>query len=109
MTSAEMVDCVSLASGSVLDVETKSRHYRIECLGGNAISISGHPEYCPVPVRARLHGSIDKEGGLEFGVIGRGLRLRFLLDEGRPITTTRVSRLRVDQPKPTLKPSSSVH
>ena len=76
MTSAEMVDCGSLASGSVLDVETKSRHYRIECLGGNAISISGHPEYCPVPVPARLHGSVDKEGGFEFGVIGRGLRLR---------------------------------
>ena len=37
MTSAEIVDCKSLARGSLIDVETKSRHYRIECLGGNAI------------------------------------------------------------------------
>ncbi len=31
------------------DVETKSRHYRIECLGGHAIRISGHPEYVRYP------------------------------------------------------------
>ena len=109
MTSAEVVDCTSLASGSVIDVETKSRHYRIECLGGNAISISGHPEYCPEPVYARLHGSVDKRGALEFGVIGRGKRLRFLLDERQPVTTTRVVRLRVDRPKPVLNPSSTIH
>jgi len=92
----------------VIDVETKSRHYRIECLGGNAISISGHPEYCPEPVSARLHGSVDKQGALEFGVIGRGKRLRFLLDERQPVTTTRVVRLRVDRPKPVLNPSSTI-
>jgi hypothetical protein len=109
MTSAEVVDCTSLASGSVIDVETKSRHYRIECLGGNAISISGHPEYCPEPVSARLHGSVGKHGALEFGVIGRGMRLRFLLDERQPVTTTRVVRLRVDRPKPVLNASSTIH
>jgi len=109
MTSAEVVDCTSLARGSVIDVETKSRHYRIECLGGNAISISGHPKYCPQPVSARLHGSVDKQGALEFGVIGRGMRLRFLLDERHPVTTTRVVRLRVDPPKLALNPSSTIH
>ena len=109
MISTEVVDCTSLASGSVIDVETKSRHYRIECLGGNAISISGHPEYCPEPVAARLHGSVDKQGILEFGVIGRGMCLRFLLNERQPITTTRVVRLRVDRPKPVLNPSSTIH
>jgi hypothetical protein len=109
MTSTELVDCASLANGSVIEVETKSRHYRIECLGGNAISISGHPEYCPLPVSAQLHGSVDKQGTLEFGVIGRGMRLRFLLDERRPVTTTRVVRLRVDQPKPAPNPSSTIH
>ena len=40
MTSAELVDCNSLAPGSRIDVETKSRHYQIECLGGNALPIS---------------------------------------------------------------------
>ena len=109
MTSAEVVDCTSLASGSVIDVETKSRHYRIECLGGNAINISGHPEYCPEPVSARLHGSVGKQGMLEFGVIGRGMRLRFLLGERQPVTTTRVIRVCVDQPKPAPNLSSTIH
>src|ERR1700721_1528937 len=99
MISTEMVDCANLASGAVIDVETKSRHYRIECRGGNAIRISGHPEYCPEPVPARLAGSVDAEGALEFGVIGRGMRLRFMLDELHPVTTSRIVHLRVDRPR----------
>src|SRR5438309_9648476 len=99
MTSVELVDCNSLARGSVIDVETKSRHYRIECLGGNAINISGHPEYCPEPVSARLHGSVRKQGMLEFGMIGRGTCLRFLLNARQPSTTTKVVRLRVHRPQ----------
>ena len=106
MTSAEVVDFASLTTGSVIDVETKSRHYRIECLGGNAVSISGHPEYCPEPVPARLQGSVDKQGVLEFGVIGCGMRLRFLLKECQPITTTRVVGLHIDRPEPVVHPSS---
>jgi hypothetical protein len=109
MTSAELVNCASLAAGSVIDVETRSRHYRMECLGGNAISISGHPEYCPQPVPARLHGSVDKHGALEFGVISRGMHLRFLLHDRQPITTSRVVRIRVDRPKPLPGPSSTIH
>ena len=107
MTSAEFVDCKSLLRGSLIDVETKSRHYRIECLGGNAIRISGHPVYCPEPVPARLHGSIDRQGALEFGMISRGMSFRFLLNERQPITTSRVVHLRVDQPK--CSPTSTIH
>jgi len=106
MTSAELVDCNSLAPGSRIDVETKSRHYQIECLGGNAIRISGHPEYCPNPVPARLHGSLDKEGVLEFGLIGCGMRFIFLLNDDRPVTTTRVLRVQVDRPG-VVQPASS--
>ena len=110
MTSAELVDCGNLARGAVVDVETKSRHYRIECLGGNAVRISGHPEYCPDPVPARLHGSVDSEGTLELGLIQRGMRLMFLLNEHRPITTSRVLHVRVDAPKENPSPlSSSIH
>lgn len=109
MISAELVDCSSLANGSVLDVETKSRHYRIECLGGNAINISGHPEYCPEPVAARLQGSVDKQGALEFGVIGRGMRFQFLLNGCQPVTTTRVVHVGVAQPKPDGNLSSTIH
>ena len=110
MTSIELVDCKSLARGSLIDVETKSRHYQIECLGGNAIRISGHPEYCPEPVPAQLHGSVDKEGIFELGLIGRGMRLMFLLDENHPVTTSRVLSVHVDQPKVAQhKSSPSIH
>ena len=108
MTSVELVDCQSLAPGSLIDVETKSRHYQIECLGGNAIRISGHPECCPSPVPACLHGSLDKEGVLEFGLIGRGMPFMFLLNDDRPITTSRVLHVHVDRPAvvpPTSSPS----
>ena len=108
MTSAEFVACQNLARGSLIDVETKSRHYVIECLGGNAIRISGHPEYCPDPVRAHLQGAVDKEGGFEFGLIKRGQRLAFLLNQ-RPITTSPVVRVCVDQSKAARPGSSSIH
>jgi len=97
--STELLDVNNLGPASSIDVETASRHYEIECLGGNAIRISGHPEYCPEPVPAWLHGSIDREGVLEFGVIGRGKRLVFLLDEPRrPVTTSKVLHVHVRQP-----------
>jgi hypothetical protein len=108
MTSTELIDCTRLANGAVIDVETKTRHYRIECLGGNAINISGHPEYCPEPTAARLHGSVDPEGVLELGMIGRGMRLCVLLNGYQPITTTRVVRLLVDHPAPAVH-TSSIH
>src|SRR5688572_32448072 len=41
MTSAEVVDYKSLKRGSLIDVETRNRHYRIECLGGSAVRICG--------------------------------------------------------------------
>jgi hypothetical protein len=100
VTSAELVDCKSLMRGSLIDVETKIRHYRIEWLGGNAIRISGHPEYRPAPVPVQLHGSVDEEGRLELGLIGRGMRLVFLLNEHLPVTTSRMLRVHVDQSNP---------
>jgi len=108
-TSSEVldkgVDLSSLRPGSLIDVETRSRHYRIECLGGDAIRISGHPEYCPNPVPAHLQGAIDKEGELEFGFIEPGMRMRFFLNN-RPVITSKVLHVHVDQPEP-AQPSSS--
>jgi hypothetical protein len=93
----------------LIDVITKSRQYRIECLGGNAIRISGHPEYCPTPVPARLQGSVDAEGRLELGLIGRGRHLVFLLDQNRPVTTTRILHLRVEKAAAVERSSSTIH
>lgn len=108
-TSVEMVDCQNLTPGSLLDVETKTRHYKIECLGGNRIRISGHPEYCPEPVPAWLEGSVARDGSLDFGLIERGTRMMFLVGE-RPVTTSRVVSVHMDQAAQAAPQSSpSVH
>jgi hypothetical protein len=52
----------NLRPGSLIDVETTSHHYHIECLGGNAVRISGHPKYCPEPVQVHLGVSSNVEG-----------------------------------------------
>ena len=89
MRSSELIDCKRLAPGSLIDVETKSRHYHIECLGGSTIRISGHPQICPTPVVAQLEGSVTSEGMLENGIIESGTRLVFMV-EHVPITTSEV-------------------
>jgi hypothetical protein len=94
----EGVDLKSLRAGSLIDVETESRHYRIECLGGDAIRISGHPEYCPKPVEAGLQGSVDEDGNVDLSVIEPGARLVFFLNH-RPVTTSRIVRVEVNPPE----------
>lgn len=98
MSSTEILNCENLEAGSMIDVETTSRHYLIECLGGTSIRVSGHPEYCPEPVSASLQGSVDREGVLEVGSIGCGMRMVFLLKDSHPITTSRVLSMSVEQP-----------
>ena len=93
------VNLTSLPPGCLIDIETKSRHYRIECLGGDAVRISGHPEHCPHPVSAQLKGSLNEHGVLELGLIKRGMRIMFRLNEHLSITTSTVVSVHVDQPK----------
>ncbi len=88
--SAELLDYYRLEPGSVLDVETRSRHYRIECLGGDSVRISGHPQFCPEPVPARLEGSLNREGELDSGFIECGARLLFVIEDRLPVTTSKV-------------------
>jgi hypothetical protein len=98
MPSAELIDVQSLIPGSRIDVETRNRHYRIECLGGKAMRISGHPEYCPDPVPGLIEGSANQIGLVEPGFIERGMYLRFLIDHHRPVTTSRVMKISVSGP-----------
>jgi len=86
----------SLNSGTAVDLETKSRHYRIEYLERDRIRISGHPRWCPTPVLARLHGSTVGSGEVEEGYIGCGMHLVFEpLDNHIPITTSEITDIRV--------------
>ena len=103
MDVLEGVDLKSLSPGSLIDVETKSRHYLIECLGGNTMRISGHPEYCPAPVLAELKGSIDLAGAVETGFIRPGSHMVFLLDDHIPLTTSKVLSVHVDEPDSSLR------
>jgi hypothetical protein len=105
MRSTELLDCKSLEPGSLVDVETTSRHYRIECLGGSLIRISGHPQFCPTPVIAHLEGSVTSEGTIEDGIIERGMRLVCLIEDHIPLTTSKILHVTpIDQPN-----SGSVH
>ena len=98
MTSTEFVDCKCLLPGARIDVETRNRHYEIECLGGNEIRISGHPDLCLSPVAGQLHG-------VDAGVIIPGMHLEFMLADRRPVKTSRVLKVRVARPPL----SASVH
>jgi hypothetical protein len=84
-TVTELRDGVQLADlekGSVLEIETKSRRYAMEYLGGDRVRISGHPQWCPTPIEARLEGSLRNSGVFEAGFVGR-----------LPVTTTEVKDL----------------
>jgi hypothetical protein len=105
--SAEGVNPATLPPGSSIDVETKSRHYRIECLGGREIRISGHPDYCLTPVPAYLHGSINNEGVVVSDLIERGRKVMFSLNGDRPVTTSRVVSVHVNQPE--VGQAESIH
>ncbi len=100
-----------LRPGSWIDLETKSRHYRIECLGGSSIRISGHPEYCHAPVPARLQGLLLGQGALQPGFIGCGGKLVVFLNGTRPLITSRVLSLNVHEPESLAAsvPSLSIH
>ena len=98
MRTADLLDCKTLEPGSLIDVETTSRHYRIECLGGSTVRISGNPRICPTPVIAQLQGSVLSDGTLADGLIERGMRLAFLIGEHLHMTTSKVLSVQLDQP-----------
>ena len=71
-------------------VRTKSRVYTIEKYDDET-RISGHPLYCPKPVKAFIHGSTWGDSMIKIGWIGVGMRLEFsTVDHPEDITTTMV-------------------
>ena len=89
----------SLSPGTVIDLETKMRHYRIECLGGDQVRISGHPSLCPGPLEVRVQGSTKGRDEVEPGFIGRGMHLVFgRPEEGLSVTTSEIVSIQVDLP-----------
>jgi hypothetical protein len=87
----------SLKPGSVIHLDTRNHHYRIEYLGGDKAQISGHPRLCPNPVEAEVQGSIGNS--IEAGSIRQGMHLVFRpLDRADAVTTSEITSLRVAVP-----------
>jgi|HubBroStandDraft_1064217.scaffolds.fasta_scaffold41955_3 hypothetical protein len=84
-----------LNRGSVIDLETKSRHYKIEYLGRGQVRVSGHPQWCPTPVLAQLQGSLRDSGTLEPDFVGCGMHLLFRRSDRIPVTTSEVTEIRL--------------
>ena len=74
--------------GTVLEVQTQNRAYKILYQGWDQALISGHPVFCPEPVPVTIHGSTWGGSMLKSRFIGRGMRLEFGHPDFEPIRTS---------------------
>ena len=80
---------------SSLEIETKNHFYTLLGGGQGEVLISGHPDFCPVPVAVRILGSNWGGSMLKVSFIGRGTHLEFLHPRyQRPIITSRIREIR---------------
>lgn len=79
----------SVPDGTTIELQTENRRYWIQTHGRGNVLISGHPEFCPRPRRAYIHGSTWGGSMLKVGFIGRGMRLEFVpANSGNQVITT---------------------
>ena len=84
-----------LPLATVLEVQTQHHCYQIVFLGDNNALISGHPRYCPEPIRVAIAGSTWGGSMLKRRFVGRGMHLEFRHPEYRtPIVTSLVQEIR---------------
>jgi hypothetical protein len=83
-----------LAKGAVLEVQTRHTVYHIENLGDGAVMISGHPEYCPEPIRVDMIGSNWGGDIPRLRFIGPGARLEFYHPTRGFVVTSRILNVR---------------
>jgi hypothetical protein len=83
-----------LPCGSEIEVRTVNRCYRIVKQTGEEALISGHPEFCPLPVLVKVDGSNWGGSMLKLGFIGRGMRLEFRHPTWNTVTTSRIAEIR---------------
>jgi hypothetical protein len=88
------VNLDNLATGVVLEFETRNRFYELENCGGGRGLITGHPEYCPEPVMVDLHGSTWGRSMIKLHFIGRGMHLEFRHPEHGVIRTSQIREIR---------------
>ena len=96
----EGVHLSELHRGTVIDLKTQNRRYRIEYLGEDRVRVCGHPQWCPRPIVARLEGSLQNSGAFEPDFVGRGMHLVFeRSDDLPPVTTSEVRDISLVEPR----------
>ena len=83
-----------LPEGAELEVETENRSYHIVLCDKGQAMISGHPQFCPNPIRVHIRGSSWGGSMLKVAYLGRGMHLEFGHPEFHTITTSRIREIR---------------
>ena len=84
-----------LSPTTVLQIRTQHHCYTAVFLGESSALISGHPEFCPQPVRVAIVGSTWGGAMLKRRFVGRGMRLEFCHPKYRtPIITSAIQEIR---------------
>lgn len=83
-----------LPEGSRLEVETENRSYQVVVSHDGCAEISGHPVFCPRPVKVHIHGSSWGGSMLKVAYIGRGMHLEFHHPDFQTITTSKIVEIR---------------
>jgi len=76
--------------GTVLEIRTQNRAYTLQYEGDGEALISGHPVFCPEPVKVRIHGSTWGGSMIKEHYIGRGMHLEFNHPVFEPIITSMI-------------------
>ncbi len=76
------------APGTKVEVKTGNHSYVIQLAGPATAFISGHPEYCPEPIRVQLHGSRWLDSQIEKCYLAPGMRLQFMTAAGVSVLTS---------------------
>jgi len=85
-----------LPDQATLEIVTENRPYMLTVRRDGSAWISGHPQFCPKPVRVRIAGSNWGGSMLKSAYLGRGMHLEFEHPSYRtPIVTSPIVDIRV--------------
>ena len=87
-----------LQPGAVLAIQTRNRSYRLVSLGEESALISGHPEFCPEPVKVQVQGCTWGGSMLKTKFVGRGMHLEFIHPVYRTVITSQIVDIQQAEP-----------
>jgi hypothetical protein len=78
-----------------LEIQTANTSYTLAKRGDGSVLLSGHPDFCPLPVPVTISGCTWGGSMLMEAFLGRGMHLEFQHpDYEGPITTSRIVEIR---------------